>query len=232
MPGQNALILNFLLTDDESHETQNILKQLQLYDFDVEMRKVENGEKLKEVLEGGEKYDLVYLSAHGDEDGFSNEAEDYKSSWKNFGELIYNSSCLAKDNILLLSCCRGGLNKVAYEMFYICPEIEYICGPRISLDSCEMLIGFNVFLFNTFYRNIDPIISAEKVLLAADIKFKCFDRLETVSETGYLVHTEVIDIIPVDTDDDGNKDSIIVVERDKNVKVYNEEDASDQLKVL
>lgn len=230
MSNRTALILKFLLTEDEANETRNILEQLQLYEFDVENKKIENGEELKESLTTGKKYDLIYLSAHGDEGGFSNEAEDYKSTWKNFGELIYNSSCLAEENILLLSCCRGGLNKVAYEMFFICPEIEYICGPRISLDSCEMLIGFNVFLFNTFYRNIDPIISAEKALIATDIKFKCFDRLETVSEPSYLVHTEVIDIIPIDTDDDGNKDSIIVVEKDKNIKVYTEEDASDQIK--
>jgi len=230
MPKQIALILKFLLTDEEANETQNILEQLQLYEFDVENIKIENGEDLEAALQSGKKYDLVYLSAHGDEDGFSNEAEDYKSSWKNFGELIYNSSCLSEENILLLSCCRGGLNKVAYEMFYICPEIEYICGPRVSLDSSEMLIGFNVFLFNAFYRGIDPIISAEKALLATDIKFKCFDRLETVSETGYLVHTEVIDVIRVDTDDDGNMDSIIVAEKGENIKVYTEEDASDQIK--
>jgi hypothetical protein len=229
MPEQNALILKFLLTKDETSETQNIFEQLQLYDFNVDMSNIENGDRLKEVLQTDKKYDLIYLSAHGDEDGFSNEAEDYKSSWKNFGELIYNSSCLAPENILLLSCCKGGLNKVAYEMFYICPEIEYICGPRISLDSCEMLIGFNVFLFNTFYRGIDPIISAEKALSATDIKFKCFDRLETVSETAYLIHTEVIDIIQVDTDGDGTKDSIIVVEKDADINVYDEEDASNQI---
>ena len=92
-----------------------------------------------------------------------------------------------------------------------------------------MLIGFNVFLFNTFYRNIDPIISAEKALMATDIKFKCFDRLETVSEPSYLVHTEVIELIQVDTNEDGDKDSIIVVEKDRNIKVYSEEDASDQI---
>ncbi|RPG27948.1 MAG: hypothetical protein CBB72_019180, partial [Muricauda sp. TMED12] len=77
MPEQNALILKFLLTKDETSETQNIFEQLQLYDFNVDMSNIENGDRLKEVLQTDKKYDLIYLSAHGDEDGFSNEAEDY-----------------------------------------------------------------------------------------------------------------------------------------------------------
>ncbi|WP_299121290.1 hypothetical protein [uncultured Tenacibaculum sp.] len=230
MLDNNALILNLLLTKDEENETLVIGKQLELYDYDVNVCNIENNEELVKVLEEDKKYDIIYLSAHGDNQGFTNEAEDYECSWKNFGELLYNANCLADENILLLSCCRGGLNKVAYDMFFICPEIEYICGPRLSLDSSEMLIGFNVFLFNSVYLNLDPIVATEKVLKATDMRFKCFDRLETISETGYLLHTEVIEIIQVDLNKDGEKEGIIVAENPAKDIIYSDEDAEEQKK--
>ena len=60
MPEQNALILKFLLTKDETSETQNIFEQLQLYDFNVDMSNIENGDRLKEVLQTDKKYDFTY----------------------------------------------------------------------------------------------------------------------------------------------------------------------------
>ncbi|WP_208746828.1 hypothetical protein [Aquimarina algiphila] len=220
--------MKFLLTSAEEYETDNISKQLELYDFKVYNYKIHNGKELEDALRSGIKYDLLYLSAHGNEDGFTNEVVDYTSTWRDFGEHIYNSFCLAEENILLLSCCRGGLNKVAYEMFYICDQIEYICGPRISLDSSQMLIGFNIFLFNKEYQGIDPVVATEKILNATDIRFKCFDRIETVTETGYQLHVQMIEKIPVDFNQDGNLDGIIVMEKDKDGLIYSEEDAKEQ----
>ena len=49
MSNRTALILKFLLTEDEANETRNILEQLQLYEFDVENKKIENGEELKRI---------------------------------------------------------------------------------------------------------------------------------------------------------------------------------------
>ncbi|MEC3964549.1 hypothetical protein [Flagellimonas halotolerans] len=230
MPNRKALILKLLLTESEENETLIIEKQLELYNYDFSSFKIENNDQLKDSLESGEKFDIIYLSAHGDENGFANEAGDYECSWKNFGELLYNSSCLDEDNILLLSCCQGGLNKVAYDMFYICPEIGYLCGPRLSLNSGEMLAGFSVFLFNCAYLGLDPTVSAEKVLKATDMRFKCFDRLDTITETAFLVHTEVLEIIPVDLNQDGVKEGIIVNQKPR-VKpiVYTEEDSEQQI---
>lgn len=88
----------------------------------------------------------------------------------------------------MLSCCRGGLNEVAYNLFYCCENISYIVGPRQSLYPHDMLISFNILLYNLQHRNIDPIVACEKIKLATDIRFICFDRLETVSDIGYLTH--------------------------------------------
>ena len=86
------------------------------------------------------------------------------------------------------------------------------------------------FKKSTLYINIDPIVAAEKVLKATDLRFKCFDRLETISETGYLLHTEIIEIIPVDLNNDGEKESIVVNEKNEKRKVYDDNDAIEQNK--
>jgi len=232
MEKNTAVILKILHTSDEDKECANILEQLTLYGYTVQQFKINNQSDLKEALENGVdiKYDLIYLSAHGDEDGFANETGDFEMKWTAFAEVLYNSYCLAEDNILLLSACRGGLNKVAYELFYICPNIEFICGPRMSLDSSEMLIAYNIFLFNNIYKYIDPIVATAKVLSATDIRLKCFDRLETVAETDYLLHKQLIKVIPFDKNKDGTSDSIIVIGGTGERQIYNDEDAEEQAK--
>src|SRR5690606_15061775 len=76
--------------------------------------------------------------------------------------------------------------EVAYELFYACRQIDYIIGPRQNLAPYEMLICFNILLYNITHRDVDPIIACEKIKAGTDIRMVCFDRMEVASETGYL----------------------------------------------
>jgi len=105
-----------------------------------------------------------------------------------FGSILCNAECMEENCVVMLSCCRGGLNQVAYDLFYHCSKITYIVGPRQSLCSHDMLISFNILLFNLEYRFVDPIVACEKIKLATDIRFICFDRLETESQIDYIMH--------------------------------------------
>ena len=71
-------------------------------------------------------------------------------------------------------------------MFFQCGKIEYVVGPRQNLTSSDILIGFNLLLYNLEHRGIDPIVACKKVLDGTDIRFKCFDRLETESDPAYI----------------------------------------------
>jgi len=53
-----------------------------------------------------------------------------------------------------------------------------------------MLIGFNILLYNLEHRGVDPIVACEKIKLGTDIRFVCFDRLETESDAGYKMHVQ------------------------------------------
>lgn len=83
-----------------------------------------------------------------------------------------------EESILMLSCCRGGLMDVAYNMFLTCQNICYVLDPRQSLTSADMHICFGVFLYNMEIRKVDPIIACEKIKLATDQRFSCYDREE------------------------------------------------------
>ena len=114
-------------------------------------------------------------------------------TWLDFGKLVCETDCLNSNCILLLSCCRGGLNEVAYDMFWMCSDIEYIVGPRQNLTSSDLLIGFNLLLYNLEHRGVDPIVACEKVLSGTDIRFKCFDRMETMSDPAFLIRKQILD---------------------------------------
>ena len=117
-------------------------------------------------------FDYIYLSAHGNAEGFASEDEKVNMSWQKLAMLLCQSKCMNEDSILMLSCCRGGLMEVAYGIFLTCQQICYVLGPRQSLTSADMHICFGIFLYNM------PVVACEKIKLATDQRFSCYDRQE------------------------------------------------------
>lgn len=184
---KNILILRACGLSDEKQECDNIKSQAELYNLEIHDYCPKDNNELIEILNKGIFYDYIYLSSHGSESGFGNETGTIDYTWFDFGVELCSSMCMKEDCIILLSCCRGGLNQVAYDLFYCCTKIAYIVGPRQSLFPHDMLISFNILLYNLEHRNVDPIVACEKIKLGTDIRFVCFDRLETEAETGYLM---------------------------------------------
>jgi len=175
---------------DEKKEIASIKAQSILYEFDVVVKKPRSLRSIRYILKNTEKLDILYISAHGNSKGFCNQDNSININWLDLAYEICASDCLEDDAILLLSCCRGGLNEIAFDMFWSCPAISYVCGPRQEVESVESIIGFNILLFNILYRNLDPILSCEKIKSGSQIRFKCFDRLETIGEPAYLMRVD------------------------------------------
>lgn len=182
---KNILILRACGLSDEKHECDNIKSQAEMYGLEIYDYCPKDNNDLHKILYNPIAYDYIYLSSHGSDIGFGSENGLIKYTWFDFGVELCSSMCMKEDCIILLSCCRGGLNQVAYDLFYCCSKISYIVGPRQSLYAHDMLISFNILLYNLEHRNVDPIIACEKVKLGTDIRFVCFDRLETEAEAGY-----------------------------------------------
>ncbi|MGX5685464.1 hypothetical protein ACWKWW_12915 [Chryseobacterium cucumeris] len=196
---KKILILRACGLSGEKQECDNIKSQCELYEIKVYDHCPKTNDEINEILKNGTSYDYIYLSSHGNKEGFGSEDGIIDYNWLDFGEALCAADCMNEDCIIMLSCCRGGLNEVAYSLFYCCENISYVVGPRQSLSPDEMLISFNILLYNLQYRNIDPIVACEKIKLATDIRFVCFDSMETMSDIGYLNFTSSLSQLTINT---------------------------------
>jgi len=185
---KKILILRACGIKGEAEECNGISNQAKLYDLEVFDYCPKDNVEVSNCLENEVQYDYIYLSSHGNDEGFMSEDGNVNYSWKDFGEMLCDTNCMKEGCIVMLSCCRGGLNQVAYTLFSFCSKIDYIVGPRQSLCAHDMLISFNVLLYNLERRYVDPIVACSKILLSTDIRFICFDRLETTRSADYIIY--------------------------------------------
>jgi len=153
------------------------------YNISAEHIEIASIEELKVKLQN-KKLDYIYFAGHGNSDCFGDERT-FIVDWSEIGQIICETDCLNVGAIVMLYCCKGGLNVVAYKLFSVCPKIEYICGAKQNVKNIDLIIGFNVFMYNIENRNIDPILSAQKATLATEIRFECFDRIEVEANPLY-----------------------------------------------
>lgn len=175
---KRILVLKACGSSDEPHECNGICEHAELYGIDHVCECVRNNNDLERILSSNGEFDYIYLSAHGSYEGFESEDKTVNMSWTRLAMLLCNSKCMNEDSILMLSCCRGGLMEVAYDIFLTCQQICYVLGPRQSLTSADMHICFGLFLYNMEIRGIDPVVACEKIKLATDQRFSCYDREE------------------------------------------------------
>ena len=178
MKHKRLLIISACGSSDEPHECNGICEQAQLYGIESVCKCVKNNEDLESILYSHGLFDYVYLSVHGNAEGFASEDEKVNMTWQKLAMLLCQSKCMNEDSILMLSCCRGGLMEVAYDIFLTCQQICYVLGPRQSLTSADMHICFGIFLYNMEMRRVDPVVACEKIKLATDQRFSCYDREE------------------------------------------------------
>jgi len=178
--------------DVEKAEIENIANQIALYEIESDTYEITSLEDLKAALKNGQKYDYIYLATHGCDKDFGNVSGSLNVTWIQFAALICSSECNKPGSIFLHSCCRGGLNQVAWKMFHCCDNIEFICGPRNNISPLDLVIAFNLFLYYREVRDLDPVVCADKVRQAVDIRLVCYDRLDIEVEPAYMQHCELI----------------------------------------
>lgn len=56
---------------------------------------------------------------------------------------------------------------------------DLLCAwTKTNLTSADMHICFGIFLYNMEMRRVDPVMACEKIKLATDQRFSCYDREE------------------------------------------------------
>ena len=164
-----------------------ITHQSQFLNISVREEVIDKEDTMIEVFEKysvqGMQFDFVYLCTHADGYAFEIQMGIDKSvmTWGRFGQIVCESGILNDNTVFLLACCRGGLFKVATDMFAVCNKITFICGAKWTLRSADLATGFVVFLYNIGYKKAEPSYAAQKATLATDYSFVCHDRSEIES---------------------------------------------------
>lgn len=160
---------------EEEHECNGMCAQAKLYGIDVVKKCVTNNDELRDILSNNGQFNYIYLSSHGNTESFGNENGTVNYNWGDFAALLCATGCMKDDCIIMLSCCRGGLSAVAYTLFANCTHVAYVVGPRQSLTPQEMHICFGIFFYSVEMRMIDPVVACEKIKVATDQRFTCYD---------------------------------------------------------
>ena len=142
----SMLIIKACGVNEEENECKIIETQASLYGIKSKIIEPKNKAQLEEMLKTASPYDFIYVSTHGNDEGMCNKDESLDVSWIEFGLLLCENRTLSENSILMLSCCRGGLNQVAYDLFNSCPDITYVVGPRTSLAAKQMQICYSILL--------------------------------------------------------------------------------------
>ena len=167
----------------ETEECQMVRDQAEAYGMTTKTISPKTKEELDGQLFSSEGYDYIYVSSHGNERMLCNHDNSIQITWLEFGLMLCDSGALNERTIIMLSCCRGGLNQVAFALFHSCDDVRYVVGPRVILDPYQMHICYGLLLYLLVQRDLDPVMACKKIEKATDIRFFFSDRLEV--ETGY-----------------------------------------------
>ncbi len=187
---KNILILR-ASEDIPDQEIDNVKAQVELYAMEVTISSTLTVEQVKAALYAGVAYDYIYLATHGCEANWGSVSGALEMTWIQFAAEVCKSGVSKPGAVFLHSCCRGGLDSVAYDMFACCEKIELVCGPRFNVRPADLVMAFNLFLYNIEVRGTDPIVSAQKVLAAIDLRLHCMDRIECLNSINYQHHCEL-----------------------------------------
>ncbi len=139
------------------------------------------------------KYDYIYLCTHANENGFGDsDSKSLDVTWERFGNILCTTNCMNYNCILLLAGCRTGLNRVAFDMFFSCGKIEFICGPRWKLIPQDLSVAFDVFIYNIEVRREEPKTAAYRMSQAVGFEFEFYDRLVVETDQDYHMRSQKI----------------------------------------
>lgn len=178
---KRLLIIN-AATDVCAAEIDHIKTVAEMFEIEQCTTVLKDLPTFKTDLCAGGKYDYIYLAAHADLTGFGETDGSVSVDWNEFAETLCEAECLNPECILLLGCCRGGLKKVAIQLFYSCSQIDYICGPRWTVTGQDISAGFHIFVYNMEIRREQPSTAVERASRGTGYDFFCHDRVEFEDE--------------------------------------------------
>lgn len=181
MPTKNLLIIKASsdICAAEVDHLKAIAEMFNIRECVVELRDLST---FHSQLCSGQRYDYIYVGAHANAYWFGDPDRKIRIRWPHIATAFCDSDCLNPGAILLLGCCRGGLKKVASQLFLACDKIDYVCGPRWTVRPADISAGVHIFLYNMEFRREQPSTAVERASKGTGYDFFCHDRIEMEDE--------------------------------------------------
>lgn len=148
-----------------------------MFSMNVIEQLIDTVDALEQLATHNCKFDYIYLAAHANPNGFG-DPEGYFVSWYDFSTGICPLDIVSSNAVFLLACCRGGVEKVGYDIFAGCDKIEYVCGPRWKVAAPDLTAGFHAFIYNMEFRRLQPDQAAKRASDATGYDFLWYDRVD------------------------------------------------------
>ena len=132
MDHQSALIIK-ATADAEFCEIEALESAFKYHDIDVtQIDLTSHGDGALEHLRlqvplAKTDWSFVYVCGHGDAESVGDNST-VDVSWFDFSSVICNH--ITSSTVLMVACCRGGYNTVAYYAFAGCESLDVVVGPR------------------------------------------------------------------------------------------------------
>ena len=207
MPVKQMLILR-VTSDACDVEIAQIKSAAEMHGIIVDVTdEITSTPQLADAVRRGVPYDYIYVASHGSADGLS--GDNYSVSWYEFAYHVCVEETINDNCIFLLACCRGGFQRVAYDIFAGCSLIEYVFGPRWTLTKPDLTAAFHIFIYNMEQRKLQPGQAAKRASDGTGYDFLCYDRVEIEQTEECLYRRDEVEVLLQPLYDDGASDDKI-----------------------
>jgi len=171
-------------------EIEHIQTVARMHGLEPRVHLVDSQESLNSLEQYTFEFDYIYLASHANPDGFGDQQ--FFVPWFSFAHVICPLNMFTDRAVFLLACCRGGVEKVSYDIFAGCDRIQFVCGPRWKVTAPDLTVGFHTFIYNMENRRLQPNQAAERASHATGFDFLCYDRVEIERKPEFERHRGAI----------------------------------------
>jgi hypothetical protein len=119
---------------------------------------------------------LIYLAGHGNAEFLEQPNSAPPANWHDVAQELCQSACMVNGAVVFCACCHGGMRSVARAILQFCPSVHFVCGPKSTVTTHTLTLGFHTFLYNFFFRRAGADEACTIVSNATGHAFMAHDR--------------------------------------------------------
>jgi hypothetical protein len=156
-------------------EIQAVVSFAKLHEIDIVIVDRTKGEVIPQP-DGEGCFALIYLAGHGNMAFLEQANAAPPANWNSVAQELCQSACMINGAVVFCACCHGGMRNVARAILKFCDSVHFVCGPKSTVTTHTLTLGFHTFLYNFFFRRAGADEACSIVSIATGHTFMAHDR--------------------------------------------------------